>query len=264
MALYFTLIDVRGVYFVVGVHIPVKHYGLDDDEYSLLHVEDRTYSDNTFHHLIVLSSPYDDIKIRHCWDSLEVKQLRAVQEGVFLDFCPHCSKSVTFVKLGFTLRLPQIEIESCLDFFCQHTSAKRKKDQKYICEMTTHSILCTHSPPVHPAPNPPPVPTGVNAILYNISDVLFRPSLSRASRSRLDTAVPPPTNTSQREPPHYVNQESYNQLCTNTQGTSSPDVLPSQPQLGSNHVSTQPPITPRRRVPGKHVCEVSNILILHA
>ena len=211
-------------------------------------MEEITYSDNTLHHLIVLVSPYDNTEIRHCWDSLEVKQLRAVQEGVFLEFCPHCSSSVDLVQLGFTLRLPQKDIENCLEYFCQHTSAKRKQDEKYICEMTTHSILCTHSPPVRPAPNPPPVPTGMHLTLYNVSDVLFR---SSTESTRLNTAVTPPRAMPQRAPTHYVNQDTENPPNMTTQKTST-----EVPQLSGSHVSNRPPIIPRRKVPGKKICMV--------
>ena len=174
--LFFTFLD---------AYLPVKHYGLEDNQYSLLYVEERTYQDNTYHDLIVLSSPYDNTEIRHCWDSLEIKQLRAIQEGVFLEFCPHCCSSATMVQQGFTLRLPQKDVNASLEFFCEHTSAKFKPDQTYICEMMTHSILCTHSPPVRPAPNPPPVPAGMNLTLYNVSDVLFGYQLTHHLQDRL-------------------------------------------------------------------------------
>jgi len=215
------------------VHIPVKHYGLDDDEYSLLHVEERTYQDESLHHLIVLSSPYSNTEIRHCWDSLEVKQLRMVHEGVYLEFCPHCSRSLNFVKLGFTLRLLQGEIENCLEFFCEYTSAKRKRYENHICEMINHYNLCSHSPPVRPAPNPPTRPTNMHVVLYNISDPLFKdkqPSLNRASRSKLDTAANPANLNSDNqpytsakqtnpEPQHYANLNSGNQTSTTTTTT---------------------------------------------
>jgi len=192
----------------------VKHHGLDDDEYSLLHIKESEYSDHSHHQLIVLHSPYEDTLIRHCWDSLEIKQLRTLQEGIFLEFCPHCSKSVNFVKLGFTLRLPQNEIDEFLEYFCKTTTAKRKKDEPYIYEMISHFNQCSHSPPVHPPPDAPSVPTNMHLTLYNVSDVLFKdkkPSCSRASKSKLVQEaedIPEP----QREL-HYMNQDSRNRVA---------------------------------------------------
>ena len=205
-----------------------------------------------------------------------------MQEGILLEFCPHCSKSINFVRLGFTLRLPQNGIETCLEYFCQHTTAKYKKDETYICEMICHYNMCSYSPPLHAPPNPPPVPTNMHLTLYNVSNVLFqdkKPSLSRASKSKLEATVAPVLSSPQRDLQyvnqdsvnqpytitqetssssamprrdlHYVNQDSVNQTSTTTQGTSSSSVISSQPQLSGSHVSNRPPIAPRRRVPGK-------------
>ena len=237
------------IFHISGVHIPVKHCSPDGDEiYSLLHVEGRTYPDNTKHDMIILSSPYDDKEHRHCWDSLVVKQLRAVQEGILIEFCQHCCKSDDLVQLGFTLRLPQKDVENCLEFFCQHTTAKYKQDAKYICEMKTHSLLCPHAPPVREAPRPPSAPSGVSLVLYNVSNKLFGSSLDTKS----GTPILPPK---QKEPRNlqYVNQDSNNQPSTTTQKISLQDELSSQSQMQGSHVRNRPPIVPRKSLPGKHL-----------
>ena len=263
-------------------------------------MEERTYQDKSLHHLIVLSSPYSNTEIRHCWDTLEVKQLSMTPEGVFLEFCPHCSRSLYFVKLGFTLRLLQDEIEKCLDFFCEYTSAKRKRNENHICEMINHYNLCSHSPPLRPAPNPPTGPTDMHVVLYNISDALFKdqqPSLDTTSRSKLDTAaVPanlnsdnlPHTSTQQThsEPQQYINLNSSNQPCTTatttqqirleprqctnlnsgnkpctaSQRASLQPTLPTQLQMENTGGSAQPSITARRRVSGK---KTNGIILYH-
>jgi len=148
------------------------------------------------------------------------------------------------VQQGFTLRLPQKDVNASLEFFCEHTSAKFKPDQTYICEMMTHSILCTHSPPVRPAPNPPPVPAGMNLTLYNVSDVLFG---SSANTSSTRQATPPRARASQQ----CVNHDSATQSSITVSVSNPQNGVPSQPQLGGSHVRNRPPIKPRKSVPGK-------------
>jgi len=152
-----------------------------------------------------------------------------VQEGVFLEFCPHCCSSATMVQQGFILRLPQKDIDTCLEFFCECTSAKFKPDQRYICEMITHSILCTHSPPVRSAPNAPPVPTGINLTLYNVSDVL---SGSTANTASTRQATPPRARTSQQ----CVNHDSTNESSITINVSNPQDEVSSQTQLQGCHV----------------------------
>jgi len=158
---------------VTGEYFPVKHYGISDDEFSLLHIEDVSWSGQARHDMIILSSPYDDSKVRHRWALVEIKLLRTVHEGVFIVFCPHCSKSENFVKLGFTLWLPQEHIEDCLEFFCRNTSAQRKKDEAHICEMIDHNKQCVHRPPTVPAPKASKSAANAHLTLYGVTDIII-------------------------------------------------------------------------------------------
>ncbi|XP_065894767.1 uncharacterized protein [Dysidea avara] len=188
-------------------YFPVKHYGISDNEFSLLHIEDVSWSDLTRHDMIILSSPYDDTEVRHRWASVEIKLLRAVHEGVFIEFCPQCSKSQNFVRLGFTLRLPQEKIEDCLEFFCRNTSAQHKKDEAYICEMMDHYKQCVRRPPSVPAPTPPPSTSNTHLTLYGVTDIIKHPALTRASKSLIKVknssapAVSPKSQSQGKLPP---------------------------------------------------------------
>ena len=174
---------VHVLFTVTGEYFPVKHYGISDNEFSLLHIEDVSWSGQARHDMIILSSPYNDSEVRHRWASVEIKLLRTVHEGVFIEFCPHCSKSKNFVKLGFTLRLPQEQIEDCLEFFCRNTLAQRKKYETYICEMVDHDKQCVNRSPSVPAPKAPPSTANAHLTLYGVTDIIRHPALTRASKS---------------------------------------------------------------------------------
>jgi len=122
--------------------------------------------------------------------------------------------------------------------------------------MVNHYNLCSHSPPVRPAP---PVSTDMHLTLYNISDILFQDKQPPLVRDKVNTVVSPLKGMMKTE--QYI-KDSDPQLSSANEEMSLLSVQQGRSQFRQSRPTPSRPIPPRpipphpiprsRKIPSKH------------